>query len=234
MKRFIFIYFGISLMDNKAQKAPKKYKVGRPRLGTEQERHDALLDHALGIFMQEGYGRASIAKIAQSASISTRTIYEHYQNKAELMLASVSRMIEKDVADLQSIPSMEAMTTNAALNALGEKMMKRVMSKELISFYRMGVAEAIHMPEVATKMKAIGPLRIQSVIADYLRKQASQGLLPNQDFAKAAALFCEMLIAEPRNKALFGVLEKDWDPKAHIAYVVSVFLNGITSAKVAK
>jgi AcrR family transcriptional regulator len=221
-------------MVNRTQKVPKKYTVGRPRLGTEQERHDALLDHALGIFMQEGYGRASIAKIAQSAGISTRTIYEHYQNKAELMLASVSRMIEKDVADLQSIPSMDAMTTQAALNALGEKMMKRVMSKELISFYRMGVAEAVHMPEIALKMKTIGPLRIQSVIAEYLRKQASQSLLPNQDFGKAAALFCEMLIAEPRNKALFGLLEKDWDAKQHIAYVVEVFLNGIANTKVTK
>ncbi|MGV3582109.1 MAG: TetR/AcrR family transcriptional regulator [Methylophilus sp.] len=222
------------MMLNSIRQSPAKHKVGRPRLGTEQERHDALLAHALVIFMQEGYGRASIAKIAQSAGISTRTIYEHYQNKAELMLASVSHMVEKDVTELQSIPSMDAMTTQAALNALGEKMMKRVMSKELISFYRMGVAEAIHMPEVALKMKTIGPLRIQSVVADYLRKQASQDLIPQQDFAKAAALFCEMLIAEPRNKALFGVLEKDWDAKQHIAYVVEVFLNGITSAKAAK
>jgi AcrR family transcriptional regulator len=221
-------------MVNVTKKSPAKHKVGRPRLGTEQERHDALLDHALSIFMQEGYGRASIAKIAQSAGISTRTIYERYQNKAELMLASVSRMIEKDVADLQSIPSMDTMTTQAALNALGEKMMKRVMNKELISFYRMGVAEAIHMPEVASKMKAIGPLRIQGVIANYLSKQASQDLLPQQDFAKAAALFCEMLIAEPRNKALFGILENDWDAKQHIAYVVDVFLNGIASTKAAK
>jgi AcrR family transcriptional regulator len=221
-------------MVNVTKKSPAKHKVGRPRLGTEQERHDALLDHALSIFMQEGYGRASIAKIAQSAGISTRTIYERYQNKAELMLASVSRMIEKDVADLQSIPSMDTMTTQAALNALGEKMMKRVMSKELISFYRMAVAEAIHMPEVASKMKAIGPLRIQGVIANYLSKQASQDLLPQQDFAKAAALFCEMLIAEPRNKALFGIWENDWDAKQHIAYVVDVFLNGIASTKAAK
>jgi AcrR family transcriptional regulator len=221
-------------MVNVTKKSPAKHKVGRPRLGTEQERHDALLDHALSIFMQEGYGRASIAKIAQSAGISTRTIYERYQNKAELMLASVSRMIEKDVADLQSIPSMDTMTTQAALNALGEKMMKRVMNKELISFYRMGVAEAIHMPEVASKMKAIGPLRIQGVIANYLSKQASQDLIPQQDFAKAAALFCEMLIAEPRNKALFGILENDWDAKQHIAYVVDVFLNGIASTKAAK
>jgi AcrR family transcriptional regulator len=220
------------MMLNSTQKIPARHKVGRPRLGTEQERHDALLEHALTIFMQQGYARASIAKIAQSAGISTRTIYQHYQNKADLLFASVSYLVEKDVTELQSIPSISTMTTEAALNALGEKMMKRVLSQQLISLYRMGVAEAVHMPEVATKMKTIGPLRIQSVIADYLRKHANQNLLPQQDFAKAAALFCEMLISEPRSKALFGVLEHDWDAKAHIAYVVEVFLNGI--AKVAK
>ncbi|MDX1915976.1 MAG: TetR/AcrR family transcriptional regulator [Methylophilus sp.] len=215
----------------KSKIAETKYKVGRPRLGTEQARLDSLLDDALKLFMRDGYGRTSIAKIAQYAGISTRTIYEHYQNKAELMLASVSRMVESDVTKLQNIPAIHEMSTEAALNAFGEKIMQRVMSPQLISFYRMGVSEAMHIPEISLKMKAIGPLRIQSVIADYLRKQADRTLLPQQDFAKAAALFCEMLIAEPRSKALFGVLEKNWDAKQHIAYVVAVFLRGIVDTK---
>jgi len=36
----------------------------------------------------------------------------------------------------------------------------------------------------------------------------------------------EMLFAEPRNKALFGYLEADWDAKASVAFVVLVFLYG--------
>ena len=49
--------------------ASPKHKLGRPRLGTEDERLNILLDCALNIFMHEGYGLASMAKIASAAVI---------------------------------------------------------------------------------------------------------------------------------------------------------------------
>ncbi|MBC7787457.1 MAG: TetR family transcriptional regulator [Methylophilaceae bacterium] len=43
--------------------------------------------------MRDGYDLAIIGKIARAAGVSTRTIYERYDNKADLMVASVSRML---------------------------------------------------------------------------------------------------------------------------------------------
>jgi len=55
--------------------------------------------------------------------------------------------------------------------------------------------------------------------------------LPAHDFERAAALFLEMLFAEPRNKALFGCLEADWNASAHVVFVVQVFLYGIAGRR---
>ncbi len=208
-----------------------KPKLGRPRLGTENERLCVLLDSALNIFMHDGYGLASIAKIASAAGFSTRTIYGLYKNKADLMVASVAHMVERDVEQIQSIAGLDAMSGEAGLCAIGEMMMARVTSPQLISLYRMGVAEAARFPELTNKMKAIGPQRIQAVIADYLRQKIIKGELQIENVDKAAVMFCQMLVAEPRHNALMGLLADDWDAKAHIRYVVDIFLHGASKAK---
>ena len=60
------------------QAQQKICKAGRPRRGTELERMDALIQAATRIFLKEGYGLASIDKIATEAGISTRAIYERF------------------------------------------------------------------------------------------------------------------------------------------------------------
>ncbi|MES2181678.1 MAG: TetR/AcrR family transcriptional regulator [Pseudomonadota bacterium] len=213
-----------------ASSTQPKHKLGRPLQGTEHERLSVLLDCALNIFMRDGYGLASIAKIATTAGISTRTIYGLYKNKADLMVASVAYMVKQDVEKMQSIDGLDRMSTQAGLHAFGEMILARVTSPQLIALYRMGVAEAARFPEMTSKMKAIGPQRIEAVIADYLRQRIAKGELQIENVDKAAIMFCQMLIAEPRHNALMGLLTKDWDAKAHISYVVDIFLHGVSPA----
>jgi len=213
-----------------AAETTHKPKVGRPKAGTEVERNDYLLDQALALFMHQGFANTSIAKIAEAAGVSTRTIYERYKNKAELMLASVDRMIDTDISELQGIENLEQMCCRDGLIALGEFMLAKVMQPNMISFYRMGVAEAMHFPEL-NKLMESGPKRIQAVLADYLYRHAETNGFSALDFEQAAALFLEMLFAEPRNKALFGCLEADWNAKAHVVFVVQVFLYGIADRR---
>ncbi len=208
-----------------------KPKVGRPKAGTKVERNEYLLDQALTLFMRQGFANTSIANIAEAAGVSTRTIYERYKNKAELMLASVNRMIDTDISELQGIENLAQMSCRDGLIVLGEYLLAKVMQPNMISFYRMGVAEAMHFPELNKMMESTGPKRIQAVIADYLCRHSHTDGLSALDFEQAAALFLEMLFAEPRNKALFGCLEADWNAKAHIVFVVQVFLYGIAERR---
>lgn len=206
-------------------------KRGRPCAGSEMERRDALLDHALKIFARDGYGLASIGKIASAAGVSTRTIYERYKNKADLMVACMEHMIGRDVAGLRSIDGLDSMAPEAALCAFGEMMIERVTSEQLISLYRMGVAEATRFPELSAKMKSVGPKRIQDVIANYLSSQVDKGILQIREVDKAAVLFCQMLISEPRDNILLGFQEENWDASAHIRCVVDIFLHGVLSRR---
>src|SRR3954468_20455887 len=71
----------------------------RPRGGLADKRR-AILAGALTVFARDGYTRASIDAIAAEAGVSTRTIYNHFQDKAQLFQAVIQESATR-VADAQ-------------------------------------------------------------------------------------------------------------------------------------
>jgi TetR/AcrR family transcriptional regulator, mexJK operon transcriptional repressor len=204
-----------------------KTKVGRPKSGTEQERHVLLLEQALELFMTEGVAQTSVAHIASVCGVSTRTIYERFNNKYELLIAAMRHMVEQDVSAMFKVEDLPNKSLQQVLTDIGHFVLHRVMEPRMLSFFRIGIAEASHIPELSRAMKTVGPQRVHQMLADIFRFYAVKGVLPEQDFTRAAESFCELLIATPRLKALFGVLEPEWDAEAHVEFVVSLFLRGL-------
>ncbi|MDP8566351.1 TetR/AcrR family transcriptional regulator [Methylophilus aquaticus] len=205
-----------------------KTRVGRPRAGTENERHSQLLAQALELFMTEGVTQTSVARIAAHCGVSTRTIYERYDNKYELLIAAVAQMVEQDVSAMVQVDDLHKHSLNEVLTRIGRFILNRVLEPRMVSFYRIGVSEFYHVPELALAMKQAGPERLFQMLAEVLAFYAAQGSLPSVNFKQAAESYCELVIAGPRNKALFGALPADWDAEAHINFVVTLFLKGIT------
>lgn len=204
-----------------------KTRVGRPRAGTAQERHTLLLEQALTLFMTEGFARTSMARIAATCGVSTRTIYARFSNKDALLVAALRHMVEQDVSAMVNLEHLAEQSLEQVLTNVGRFMLKRVLEPRMLSFYRIGVAEVAHLPELSRAVKAVGPERIQQMLAEVFSFYAARGALPAQHFMRAAESYCELLIAAPRRKALFGLLEEDWDSEAHLAFVVQLFLKGL-------
>ncbi len=207
--------------------SPHKVKAGRPKAGTEHERHALMLEQALELFMVEGVSQTSVARIANVCGVSTRTIYERFDNKYALLIAAIKHMVEKDVSAMVQIDNLSNQTLQQVLTDIGRFMLNRVLEPRMLSFFKIGVAEASHLPELARAMKAVGPERIHQMLSDIFSFYAAKNMLPILDFKRAAESYCELLIASPRQKALFGVLGPDWDAEAHLAFVVNLFLHGL-------
>lgn len=207
--------------------ASARPKVGRPKTGTAQERHAQFLEQALELFMTEGVARTSIARIATSCGVSTRTIYERYNNKDELLIAAFKHMVEQDVRAMTNFEQLADQSLAMVLKHIGRLMLKKVLEPRMVSFFRIAVSEVSHLPELTRAVKAVGPERIYQMLANIFKTYADKGELPQLNFMRAAESYCELLIAGPRHKALFGVQEADWDAEAHIAFVVQLFLRGL-------
>ncbi len=207
-----------------------KNKAGRPRQGTEGERLEALLDAATTVFMRKGYGLSSIGQIAQAAGVSTRTIYERFSNKAELLVAVIRRLMGRELGQMIESGTYDNEDPEVALTAFGMALIERVTSADAIGLFRIGVADSERFPDpdLARQIYEAGPWQTQRAVASYLNNQCNRGKLTLEDPLKAASLFIHLISSEPREHALFKCFPDDgtWTPHAHVKSVVRLFLRG--------
>lgn len=215
-------------MDDLTQSSDQSIcKVGRPRRGTESARNAALIGAATRVFLREGYGLASIDKVAAEAGISTRTIYERFKNKADLLAAVITRLVDRDMETVTATAELDRLDPKEALTAIAKTITSRARDPEAAALFRIVATEALRFPELAAKMRE-GSKRWDGIIADYFRGQIARGTLSLADPERAAGLFLQMICAELHECVLFGRAEAmaqiDFTP--HLTHAIEIFLYG--------
>lgn len=207
-------------------------KRGRPRRGTEMARTAALINAATRVFLREGYGLASIDKVAAEAGVSTRTIYERYKNKADLLGAVIGRLLDR-MSTVLSTLDLNRLEPKAALGVIAEIITDRARDPAAVALFRIVATEAHRFPELASKMRENNKLCVDNVVANYLRAQARLGLLNLADPDRAATLFLQMICSELHDRLLFGGETEvaTLDFKSHVDHVIDLFLLGAAPRK---
>jgi AcrR family transcriptional regulator len=73
-----------------------------------------IIEHAIELFADEGYARASVRDLAFRSGLSSGAIYGTFRGKADLLAAAVDAIIESDVESLpaavmqQALPDIDA------------------------------------------------------------------------------------------------------------------------------
>lgn len=200
----------------------------RPRGGLADKRR-AILVGALAVFARDGYTRASIDAISAEAGVSTRTIYNHFQDKAQLF---------------QTVIQESATQVAAAQMAIIDRYLSKVtdLEADLIEFGRAWVtpmpdyadhfalvrqinAEAEHIPQPAIDAwQETGPLRVRRELARRLRQLTDRGLLHIDD-ADRAALHFALLVSVP-NQSYRGAVAAEEEIAENVTSGVRTFLHG--------
>jgi AcrR family transcriptional regulator len=205
-------------------------KLGRPRRGTESARTDALIAAATRVFVREGYGLASIDKVASEAGVSTRTIYERFRNKADLLGAVITRLVDHDMETVLATAELDRLDPKDALTVIAQTMTSRARDPESVALFRIVATEAYRFPELAAKVRESSKRRWDRAVANYFRSQIKRGTLTLSDPDHAAVLFLQMICAELHERLLFGgaeaMVQHDFTP--HLKQVIDIFLFGAT------
>ena len=216
-------------MDNTADPTTTPcHKAGRPRRGTEAERNDALMNAATRVFLKEGFVLASIDKVASEAGVSTRTIYERFKNKADLLAAVINRLIDRDMAQMCETSDLDQLDPQKALTRIGETLVSRFSDPDSAALYRIVVTEASRFPDLAARVHTGSKARLRAALAAYLEGQNRKGALVLADPARAAVLFMQMISAEMQECLLFQPADSmaTLNLTEHVARVVHMFLFG--------
>jgi AcrR family transcriptional regulator len=204
------------------------HKVGRPRRGTESARETILINAATRVFLRDGYGQASIDKVAGEAGVSTRTIYERFKNKAELLTAVITRLVNRDMATVLATTQLDSLDPKEALTIIAQTITGRARDPDSAALFRIVATEAQRFPELAAKVRESSRQQWDRAIGDYLRGQVKRGTLMLDDPDRAAVLFMQMICAELHECLLFGpadaMAQIDFAP--HVNLAIDIFLRG--------
>jgi AcrR family transcriptional regulator len=159
------------------------YFDGRERavVGRSDKRR-AILDGALAEFGRDGYSRAGMDAIAAAAAVSTRTIYAHFGNKADLFEAviqeSATRVADAQIAIIERHLG-KIVDLEADLESFGRDLARPMTDyRDHFSLVRHVNADLDHIPPAAIEAwQQAGPRRVIGALADRLRSIADRGLL---------------------------------------------------------
>jgi TetR/AcrR family transcriptional regulator of autoinduction and epiphytic fitness len=130
---------------------------------TDRKR-DAILQAAIAEFRTGGFEATSMDKIAASAEVSKRTVYNHFPSKDDLFAAILLQLWENSApeCDLTYQPSQPL---RAQLLQLMQQKMQMLNDPNFIDLARVAIAATIHSPDRAQAMVAKFSEREEGVLS---------------------------------------------------------------------
>jgi TetR/AcrR family transcriptional repressor of mexJK operon len=163
-------------------------KRGRPTGDERAVRREQILDAAIDLFLESGYGGVTLDALAAQARVTKRTIYAYVGDKAAVFEAVVSRL------SLEVLPDGRS----DGLEALAIRLVMTLHSDVAIGLHRMVIAEASQFPELAAGFYASGPERYMDRLSDVIA-------VDMPDSAVTAEQLFALLLGEPHRRRLLGL-----------------------------
>jgi len=184
------------------------------------------------LFLENGFSATSMDLIADTAGVSKRTVYSHFENKENLFAAVMMDLCKEtcppDVAQDAPDPSM---SPEHILTKMGKKYLSVNLLPDAIALYHVVLCESGQFPELGKMYWNMGPETIKRHISDLLSQLNQKGELSVPDPDSAALQFIGMLRWPLDTPLLFGITKsptaKDID-KA-VKQAVSIILKGLKS-----
>jgi TetR/AcrR family transcriptional regulator of autoinduction and epiphytic fitness len=119
---------------------------------TDRKRQ-AIVDAAIAEFRSSGFEATSMDKIAATAGVSKRTVYNHFASKDELFVQILRQLWESSAA-LMAIAYRPGEPLRPQLMELLGQKMQLLQDGYFLDLARVAIAEAIHSPARAQDMVA--------------------------------------------------------------------------------
>lgn len=120
---------------------------------TEQKRQ-AILAAALVEFEARGFGATSMDRIAATAHVSKRTVYNHFASKDDLFDAIAAQLIEQ-VQHVGDHPYDPTRPADSQLRAIAAQVMDMFATPSFLTLARVTLVEFLRSPDLAGRTYAL-------------------------------------------------------------------------------
>lgn len=150
----------------------------------------SILVAATHLFMESGYDRTSLARIAERAGVSKATLFKQFPTKAELFEATVLAAGESPVPESVDIPTGDFCD---GLVALGDAYAELLHRPHMVALMRTVIAESPRFPELRERTFDFGTLPVLEALGRYLRDSHTAGTADIDDPDLVSAQFLGMI-----------------------------------------
>lgn len=211
--------------------ADRRPAAGRPTREQAQQRQEELLDHALEVFLANGFEGSTIDAIAAAAGMAKRTIYARYPDKAALFEAAVQRAVDRWVVPVETLQAVETDDLAETLVAIARIRLERYTSPAGIALQRILNAEGYRFPKLYRLAYHQGTVPALRFIADVLNRHAAAGAIEVDEPEVLGGAFLAMVVGGPATGVMWGVLVDPDVLDRHMRMCVRLFLDGVRPRK---
>lgn len=156
-----------------------------PKRLTDRKR-EAILQAAIIEFRTHGFEATSMDKIAASAEVSKRTVYNHFPSKDDLFAAILLQLWQNSASQREVVYRTDIPLRDQLIDLMQEKM-QMLNDEHFIALARVAIAATIHAPDRAQEMVAkLGEK--EEGVTGWIRAAQADGKLKPADPAFAAHL----------------------------------------------
>ncbi|HTH96150.1 MAG TPA: TetR/AcrR family transcriptional regulator [Stellaceae bacterium] len=173
---------------------------------------DRVRSAAFACFSTRGFAGTSMLEIATGAQISKRDLYAQYPNKHAILADCIrdkAAAMRRPLAEV-ALPQSRADLV-ALLAAIGASIMRGVCTLGVLTVYRLAIAEAVHVPELARALDTEGREANHRLFCELLARAQEAGLMGAGDPAVLTGRFFAMLWGDLLVRLLMGVREMPGD-----------------------
>jgi TetR/AcrR family transcriptional regulator of autoinduction and epiphytic fitness len=150
----------------------------------------AILESATPLFLESGYDRTSLARVAAAAGVSTATLFKQVPTKAELFEATVLAAGGNPEGDVE-VPAVDDLL--AGLLSLGLGYAEILRRPRIQALMRTVIAESPRFPELRERTFDFGTLPVLAALRRFLETATASGRAHVDDPETASAQFLGMI-----------------------------------------
>lgn len=150
----------------------------------------AILDAAADLFLESGYDRTSLARVAERAGVSKATLFKQFPTKSELFEATVLAAGDTPDGELIDPPPGDF---QAGLITLGMAYAELLARPRMADLIRLVIAESPRFPELRERTFDFGTLPVLAALKRYFKAENAAGNANVDDPDVAAPQFLGMI-----------------------------------------
>ncbi|MBE1575743.1 TetR/AcrR family transcriptional regulator [Amycolatopsis roodepoortensis] len=154
-----------------------------------QEKRALIVKAATALFLELGYDRTSLARIAESSGVSRATLFKQFPTKAALFDAIVTESWA--TADEEAPPPTGDVVDG--LGIIGRRYAELLGRAQMTDLFRIVIAELPRFPELAHAQFSHGKMPYFESVRSYLLAEHEAGTVLVEDVELAATQFLGMI-----------------------------------------